>query len=752
MSDELRETFFVECFELLEVMESGLLDISNEEVEDMDETIGAVFRAVHSIKGGAGAFALESLVRLAHWFETALDEARGHRMELTPDIMKVLLRASDALTDRVRADQEGDDPDLERETQCISDLAALVGKEDEAGDDADAGGEEAAALSGFQPMSIELDEPGDDAGADDAPAAAPTAIEEAAESGAYVIALEAAANLYRRGGDVAKLVRALTGIGDVEATCETAGVPAFDELDPETPCLSWNIRLETSADVEAIREVFEFFEDELEIEISGGPEGGAAEETMDIGLGFEPEPAAPAEPAAEAPAAAKEEPTAADEPAKAAPAADGAGDDAAAKPREPAGGAKGDAAKARAEKEAPKQTIRVDLSRIEQLINLVGELVINQAMLTQRMAETDTTQDQAIADGLDEFRILTRDIQESVMAIRAQPVKPLFQRMARIVREAAHATSKEVKLATSGEWTEVDKTIVERLADPLTHMIRNAVDHGLEKREDRIKAGKPEEGVVTLSAFHRSGRIIIEVADDGAGINRKKVREIAVDKGLLAADAQPTDAEIDNLLFAPGFSTAKEVSDLSGRGVGMDVVKKAIQALGGRTSIASRPGQGTSFSISLPLTLAVLDGIVVSIGDQTAVLPLSNVVETLRPESAEIKRVGGNARVVLVRGAPVPVIDVGAELGFHDKIDDLEGRVFIVVENHESDPHALVVDEIHDQRQVVIKGLDANYGEIRGVSAATILGDGRIALILDVDVLVDDARLAHSTPALGMTG
>lgn len=400
----------------------------------------------------------------------------------------------------------------------------------------------------------------------------------------------------------------------------------------------------------------------------------------------------------------------------------------------------------------PKQTIRVDLDRVEQLINLVGELVINQAMLAQRLDGVDMPHDQAIIDGLDEFRLLTRDIQESVMAIRAQPVKPLFQRMARIVREAAQATGKEVRLSTSGEWTEVDKTIVERLSDPLTHMIRNAVDHGLENGEERIAAGKPSEGVVTLAAAHRSGRIVIEVGDDGGGINRKKVLGVAIQKGIVPADANLSDAEIDSLLFAPGFSTATEVSDLSGRGVGMDVVKKAIQALGGRTSISSRPGFGTTFSISLPLTLAVLDGIVVNIAEQTAVLPLSNIVETLRSETLEVKSVGSDSKVVLVRGVSVPVIDIGVELGFREPLTTLEDKVFVIVENHEGDTHAMVVDQIIDQRQVVIKGLEANYGETKGVSAATILGDGRIALILDVDVLVEDSRNLNTPLAMAMTG
>ncbi|MEM8756116.1 MAG: chemotaxis protein CheA, partial [Pseudomonadota bacterium] len=506
----------------------------------------------------------------------------------------------------------------------------------------------------------------------------------------------------------------------------------------------------------AIREVFEFVEDDCELAISkagaGGEEGEAEPLEVDDFAAPTDEPRAPegsepeaSEPESSAPKPVESAPAPAAEatPEPKPAAAEPAAEPAASKPAAKAGAKASD---------GPKQTVRVDLDRIERLINLVGELVINQAMLTQRFAESELAHQTEVAEGLDEFKMLTRDIQESVMAIRAQPVKPLFQRMTRIIREAANATGKSVRLVSEGEGTEVDKTIVERLADPLTHMIRNAVDHGLEPPEAREAAGKPAEGVVRLIAGHRSGRIVIEVADDGAGINREKVREIAVSKGLIPEDAMLSDGEIDNLLFMPGFSTAKEVSDLSGRGVGMDVVKKAIQALGGRTSIASEPGKGTTFAISLPLTLAVLDGIVVSVADQTMVVPLTNIVETFRPGPEDVKGLGSDADVVLVRGQPLPIIDVGYNLGFRSEPLHWSDAVFIVTETHEGGQNALVVDEIFDQRQVVIKGLDANYGDIPGVAAATILGDGRIALILDVDVLVEEGTGGNGMQQLAMAG
>ncbi|MBA4174358.1 MAG: chemotaxis protein CheA, partial [Hyphomicrobium sp.] len=335
-----------------------------------------------------------------------------------------------------------------------------------------------------------------------------------------------------------------------------------------------------------------------------------------------------------------------------------------------------------------------------------------------------------------------REIQESVMAIRAQPIKSLFQRMSRVMREVCAATGKDVRLRLDGEMTELDKTVIERLADPLTHMIRNAVDHGVESRETRIAAGKSPDGSVRLSAAHRSGRVQIEISDDGAGIDRRRVLAKAISKGLVPQGVELSDSEIDNLLFLPGFSTSESVSAISGRGVGMDVVRRSIQALGGRISISSRSGQGSSFVLSLPLTLAVLDGMVVRVADQTLVVPLTAIIETLRPASATVHALGGSASVIKVRDRFVPLIDVGAELGFRARrqlADEADG-VAILVESETSTTHALLVDTIEDQRQVVIKSVETNYGKIRGIAAATILGDGRVALIVDVEDVVGISR------------
>jgi len=326
------------------------------------------------------------------------------------------------------------------------------------------------------------------------------------------------------------------------------------------------------------------------------------------------------------------------------------------------------------------------------------------------------------------------------MAIRAQPVRSVFQRMPRLVREVAAQTGKQVRLVTEGEGTEVDKTVIERIADPLTHMIRNAIDHGLESTEKRIELGKPAEGTVKLIALHRSGRIVLEVSDDGAGINRARVKQKAVENGIVAPDVQLTDDEIDNLIFLPGFSTAAKISEVSGRGVGMDVVRQSVTALGGRISISSRPGLGSTFTLSLPLTLAVLDGMVVSASGHTLIIPLGAIVETLKPRGADVFPLDREINVLALRGGYVPMVDIAASLGYSEQSIEPEQSVALLVEGEGGVRAVLLVDAIHGQRQVVIKSLEANYRAVPGIAAATVMGDGRVALILDVDAVVKNAR------------
>ncbi|MFN3857375.1 MAG: chemotaxis protein CheA [Caulobacter sp.] len=708
--ETIKATFFQECEELLADLEQGLLTLQGGGADG--ETINAVFRAVHSIKGGAGAFGFESLVRFAHVFETLLDSVRAGRRAASPDMAEPLLRAADVLSDLVgaaRSDSVGDElaaaamaaeldainrgeaPMSQAAPQAVETTADAAPQDDF--DDPD---------FSFTPMLVSLDEPG------------------AADG--WTIVFTPRPGLYASANEPALLLRELERLGACEVELDASRLPPLEDLDPEGAYLSWTVRLRGDVEEAAIRDVFDWVEGECDLHIAPATADAPPAFDLDALLASAAEPIADVLPVieliAEAPPAAVAPPPVAAAPAEPPP------------PRavEPPA--------ASTQAFAPQATIRVDPERIDRLIDLVGELVINQAMLAQRVAESGLASSSNLAMGLDDLEMLTREIQESVMAIRAQPVKSVFQRMPRLVRETAAITGKHVRLVTEGEATEVDKTVIERIADPITHMIRNAIDHGLESPEDRLAAGKPAEGTVRLAALHRGGRIVIEVSDDGRGIDRKRVLAKAIEKELISPEAVLSDEEIDNLIFLPGFSTAATVSDVSGRGVGMDVVRRSIQALGGRISIAARPGEGSTFTLSLPLTLAVLDGMVVDAAGQTLVLPLSNIVESLRPKPDDIHRLGPNGFVLTVRGEQVPLVDIGCVLGFRRQAPDPTDRVVLLVEHEDGGKAALVADAIQGQRQVVIKSLEANYQQVDGIAAATILGDGRVALILDVDAVV----------------
>ncbi|MBC7668804.1 MAG: chemotaxis protein CheA [Gemmatimonadaceae bacterium] len=745
--EAIKVTFFQECEELLADLEGGLLTMQDGN-EDSD-TVNAVFRAVHSIKGGAGAFGLEPLVRFAHVFETLLDALRSNEIPSSPDLTALLLRASDVLADHVNAARGLGVVDMDAsaamaaELKAVTDpsaapavVAALVAPvDDEMGIaftplviGADDGMDDDDMDFGFQPMTISLDAQAEDA---------------AVLDNVWTVSIRPKSDLYRKANETGLLLRELARLGPIQATLDDSALPTLEFLDAEAAYITWSVRVETDQGEEAIREVFEFVDGDCELEITRGesPVADVLASLLDIDApapiaeepAFEPiapEPVAVAPPGV-APASVSAPPPAAPPVAANAPAAAPS----AAKP-------------AQIDVPGPGQSvIRVDPERIDHLIDLVGELVINQAMLAQRVGEYGIAPSSNLAMGLDELEQLTRQIQDSVMAIRAQPVKSVFQRMPRLVREVANMTGKQARLVMDGENTEVDKTVIERLADPITHMLRNAIDHGLESPEERKAAGKNPEGVVRLAALHRSGRIVIEVQDDGKGINRERVLSIAVKKGLISPDITLTDEEIDNLIFLPGFSTADKISDVSGRGVGMDVVKRSVQALGGRISITSRPGLGSTFTLSLPLTLAVLDGMVVDVAGETLVIPLACIVESLRPKAEEIRPLGPTGSVLAVRDSFVPLIDVGLTLNYRSKSPSPTEGVVLLVEGEDGSRAALVADAIHGQRQVVIKSLEQNYQQVEGVAAATILGDGRVALILDVDAVINLRRRSPPLPS-----
>ena len=731
--NEIKEIFFQECEEQLAELESGLLKMNDGDRDP--ETVNAVFRAVHSIKGGAGAFGLDDLVAFAHVFETTLDCVRSNKLEPGPEVMKVMLKSADVLADLVTASRDGGSVDPSRSSGLVKELEALANGEvphaaapsaPVAAPAAKAAAPVAAPApsddSGFQPIPFSFD---DDFGGEPE-SAAPT----------FDVSFKPRRELYAKGNEAALLLRDLSRIGEMSIHCDMDELPSLDDIDPEASYFSWKLQITTDKGEEGIRSVFEFAEWDCDLDIKLRSEADV------VPTGEEP-PMVPV-PFDLSILDGASEGTAVDQAVAAAETASNvvklaAGAAKHEKKETPAAAAAAAAAAAQ-NNAAAGQTIRVDLDRVDRLINLVGELVINQAMLSQSVIENDATGTSAVNMGLEELQQLTREIQDSVMAIRAQPVKPVFQRMSRIVREVADMVGKSIRLVTEGENTEVDKTVIDKLAEPLTHMIRNAVDHGIESPEKRTAAGKDPEGTIKLTAKHRSGRIVIELVDDGAGINRERVKQKAIDNELIAADANLTDEEIDNLIFAPGFSTADKISDISGRGVGMDVVKRSIQALGGRISITSRPGHGSTFTMSLPLTLAVLDGMVVTVAGQTLVVPLTAIVETLQPEAQNIHSFGSNQRLISIRNSFCPLVDVGRILNFRNiQANPIDG-VALLVESEGGGQRALMVDAIQGQRQVVIKSLEANYTHVPGIAAATILGDGRVALILDVDAVVAASR------------
>ena len=706
--NSIRDTFFEECEELLESLVEGLSAMETN-AEDMD-VVNAVFRAVHSIKGGAGAFGLDRLVNFAHTFETVMDKVRSHELAVDEKLMNLFHRSGDQLSDLVEAERDGRDVNDEAETAVLRDLESYLGENDKDED--------------FSFDALTLDFPEDSSAG--VAEILPAPLDEDAQR-RFTISFKPSREMYANGHEPLLIFDALAELGPIDVTAHHEDLPAFDDFDPLDAVMSWTLILHTTESETTLHEIFEFVDALCEIDIS--VEDIAGEEAPVASLPLDepaPEPTTDPETVPDLPPASVEAAAADDHHADAAPGKGGESE------KEPRG---------------PKPTLRVDLDRVDRLINTVGELIINQAMISQRIEELDLPTGAHLTNELEAYKLLARDIQEGVMAIRAQPVKPLFQRMSRIVREASEATGKRSKLVTVGDSTEVDKTVIERLADPLTHMVRNAVDHGLEKPEDRKAQGKNVVGTIRLSASHRSGSVFIEISDDGAGLNRERILAKAIEKGLVAPESELSEPEIDNLLFLPGFSTASTVSNLSGRGVGMDVVKNAVQALGGRVSITSAPGAGTTFTIILPLTLAVMDGFVISVADQTMVIPIASILETIRPNDRDIHVLGTRSKVIQIRGSYVPIVNVASNLGLPTDENQAGHGILLLVSTETQGLIALKVEAIHDQRQVVIKSLESNYGAIAGVSAATILGDGKIALILDPEELV---RLTPSAPMMSM--
>jgi two-component system chemotaxis sensor kinase CheA len=712
------QVFFEEAGENLENMEQLLLELDITAADD--EELNAIFRCAHSIKGGAATFGFADVAELTHQMETLLDKLRRHELAPTPSMVDVLLQSGDALKAMLARHQGAGGGEIDT-TELLFNIRAMVAGE---------APPVAAPVVATAPVAAA---PAASAAA--APAASASAVPT---SGQRSVELRVGPlSDPAQADNLLDLFKEITDLGTL--------TPLAD--DP-TLAKVRRFKLDTAAAESDLLDLFTFHVSREEVSfvaLPGTPGQAAKPVEKDPGYGFfEPLDATPAAPVAAAPEPEKGYgffDNAPGAPHNQSSSSAGSSEPAAAKPVVAA--AKPVAAAVAPKVDKPAQaleasTIRVSVEKVDQLINLVGELVITQAMLAQNSRQLDPVVYQQLVTGLTDLDRNTRDLQEAVMSIRMIPMSTVFSRFPRMLRDLANKLGKKVELVTQGEATELDKGLVEKITDPLTHLVRNSCDHGIEMPADRLARGKPEVGTITLAASHQGGSIVIEVRDDGKGLSREKLLSKAREKGIDAPDSM-TDAEVWGLIFAPGFSTAEQVTDVSGRGVGMDVVKKNITSLGGTVEIDSAEGYGMRVAVRLPLTLAIMDGMSVGVGEEVYILPLSSVVESFQVSPEMVKTIGGSGRVVEVREEYMPVIEL--EKVFQVPRFDWEhtSGIMVVVEA-ESGRVALLVDELLGQQQVVVKNLETNYRKVHDVSGATIMGDGRVALILDVGSLVRRSR------------
>ncbi|WFN57535.1 chemotaxis protein CheA [Dickeya lacustris] len=662
------QTFFDEADELLADMEQHLLQL--DPLAPDTEQMNAIFRAAHSIKGGAGTFGFTILQETTHILENLLDGARRGEMRLSTDIINLFLETKDIMQDQLDAYKTAQEPNAESFEYICQALRQLALESKESG------------ATGAAPAKVEVENTVSSAPAQTTSAAS-------GDSGLRI------ALTGLKESDIPQLLEELGNLGTVKDSVQTSN--------------SVELTLETSASEDDISAVLCFVLEPEQISFKTPADNMAA-----------PVAAAPATPAVVEPApVVQPEPAAPVTPAQAAPAP-------VAKPN-----AANDAAKGRAK--TGDTSIRVAVEKVDQLINLVGELVITQSMLAQRSSALDPVAHGDLLNSMGQLERNARDLQESVMSIRMMPMEYVFSRFPRLVRDLAAKLGKEVELTLLGSSTELDKSLIERIIDPLTHLVRNSLDHGIESPEKRIESGKSAVGNLTLSAEHQGGNICIEVIDDGAGLNRERILAKALSQGMAVSESM-SDEEVGMLIFAPGFSTAEKVTDVSGRGVGMDVVKRNIQEMGGHVEIHFQKGKGTTIRILLPLTLAILDGMSVKVNDEVFILPLNAVMESLQPQSEDLYPLAGGERVLQVRGEYLPLVELYQVFDVAGAKTDATQGIVVILQSA-GRRYALLVDQLIGQHQVVVKNLESNYRKVPGVSAATILGDGSVALIVDVSAL-----------------
>ncbi len=672
------DTFYEESFEGLDTMETELLGLTPGAADN--ESINTIFRAAHSIKGGSGTFGLTAVADFTHVLETLLDEMRDGSRDVTQLAVDLMLTTVDVLREMLNALRDSTDIDTAR-------VADIHGQ-----------------------LELMLKGGGESVGNDELAAESEVEAETATPVAGWTIIFKPFAHLFKTGNDPVRIIKELADFGSLSSEVNLETVPEFDLLDPEECYFSWTLTLEGDVSETQIRDVFDWIEDDCEVTlepiISEEIVDQAVQEPVEVA---EENPVEITLPVSEpSPVAAKASvPVAKPKPA--------------------------------AKKTSETSSIRVGIDKVDTLINMVGELVITQSMLNQLGEEFSMDRVEKLREGLTELERHTRELQENVMRIRMLPISFSFNRFPRLVHDLSSKLNKKIELKLSGENTELDKTVMEKIGDPLVHLVRNSLDHGIELPEIRKAAGKPETGVLHLNAYHQGGNIVIEIKDDGAGLNAEKIMAKAVEKGLAREGEKLPPEKIYDLIFQPGFSTATEVSDVSGRGVGMDVVRRNIKDLGGVVEVISEAGVGSTFTIRLPLTLAILDGQLVTLGSETYIVPLVSIIESLQIKREFVNSIAGGTELYKLRDEYVPIIRLHEVFDAEPDNNELENGLLVVVEG-DGQQAGIFVDDLLGQQQVVIKSLESNYKKVGGLSGATILGDGTVAFILDVPGLVALSR------------
>lgn len=654
------------------------LDIMESELLTLDvgkadnEVINTIFRAAHSIKGGSGTFGLNAVAEYTHVMETLLDEMRAGEREVTQNAVDVLLRSVDVLRSMLMSLKDGDELDHDTISKTHEDLNILLNGE---------------ASNSKTPSQSQ---PQDQSSSDN------TSVEKPTNSvSSWTITFKPNADMLQTGNDPVRIIRELDSLGEISVEALTDDVPEFEMIDPELSYMGWVITASGDIKEDDIKECFEWVEDECELSIVANKAAEVVQENTPV----------------QAEVIMKQ----VDDPEE-----------------------RRQVERRTAKKPAESSSIRVNIDKVDDLINMVGELVITQSMLSQigGVEDFDSAALDRLNDGLTQLEQHTRELQESVMRIRMMPISFAFQRFPRLVHDMSNQFSKQIELKMTGETTELDKTVMEKIGDPLVHLVRNSLDHGIEMPDVREQNGKDPMGIIELNAFHQGGNIVIEIKDDGAGLNHERILSKAIEKGVVKSDDNLTADQINDLIFAPGFSTAEVVTDVSGRGVGMDVVRRNIRALGGTVEVKSEKGVGSVFTIRLPLTLAILDGQLIRVGDETYIVPLISIIESLQVNPEMMNSVTGAADVYKLREDYIPIVKLFDIFGIETDSIDVDEGLLVVVES-EGKKIAVFVDELLGQQQVVIKSLETNLKQVDGISGATILGNGTVALILDINGVME---------------